>query len=385
MIHKILAITTIRSDYDLLSGIYRMLNANPDVEFRLLVGGAHLSPTYGMTISEIQRDGLPILREIECLLDSNSPSSRVKTGAILLNGMIDAMTVYKPDVVLYAGDREDALMAATACSYLKIPSVHFFGGDHSTDGNVDNPVRHAISKFSTFHFVSHPAHSRRLLRLGEASERIHIIGSPALDKFRAEPHLDKAEVLATLGAAHIENYAVMIHHSKLGEEDKAAEEVTTILTALRDLGVNALIGSPNTDAGGRHILQVYEQFRDTPGLVFYRNAPRSIFINLLRHAQFLIGNSSLGVMEAPTIPIPVINVGTRQRGRLAASNVIFVEPEAEAVESAIKQAQSPQFIASLQGIVNPYGDGYSVERAVNLILKLDYAKWLSKTQDPLEN
>lgn len=382
---KILAITSIRSEYDLMSGIYKALHQTPDVELRLLVGGAHLSATYGLSIEDIRRDELPILAEIECLLDSNTAASRVKTGAIFLQGMVDIISAYQPDVVLYAGDREDALMTATTCAYLKIPTIHFFGGDHSTDGNVDNPVRHAVSKLSTFHFVTHPAHSRRLLRMGEPADRIHVIGNPALDKFRAELPMMKDEVLGAIGATGFKDYAVMIHHPKLGEEGRAAEEVTAILTALRQSDIKVLIGSPNTDAGGRDILRVYDEFRDVKGFVFYRNAPRMLFVNLLRHAQFLIGNSSLGVLEAPSIPLPAVNVGTRQKGRLAANNVLFVDPDVAAIKGAVEKVRSPEFAAGLQGMVNPYGDGHSVNRAVKLITSLDYQRWLYKTEDPLEN
>jgi UDP-hydrolysing UDP-N-acetyl-D-glucosamine 2-epimerase len=381
---RILGITSIRSDYDLMSGIYQALNANPEVEFRLLVGGAHLSPTYGLSIADIRRDGLPILGEVECLLDSNTAASRAKTGAIFLQGAVGYMAAFQPDVVIYAGDREDALMAATACAYLKIPSVHFFGGDHATDGHVDNMARHAISKLSTFHFVTHPAHARRLMRMGESPSRIHVVGNPALDKFRAEPSMDKTAVLTQLGAPDFNEYAVMIHHPSFGEEDRSADEVTAILTALQQTGMKALVGSPNTDAGGRDILHVYDQYREHENFFFYRNAPRNLFVNLLRNARLLIGNSSLGILEAPTIALPVINVGRRQQGRMPAQNVIFVEPEEGAISEAIHRARSAEFISSLEGMVNPYGDGHSVSRSVGLILSLDYARWLPKTEDPLE-
>lgn len=382
---KILAITSQRSEYDLMNGIYQALHAKTGIEFGLLVGGAHLSPTYGLSVEDIRRDGLPIIGEVESLLDSNSASARVKTGAIFLQGAVDVIAAHKPDVVIYAGDREDTLMAAMACAYLKIPSIHFFGGHHSTDGNVDNPARHAISKLSTFHFVTHPAHARRLLRMGEPAERIHVVGNPALDKFRAETVIDKNEVLKQFGAAAFNDYAVMIHYPKSGEETRAIEEVTAILKALQNLGIKTLVSTPNVDATGRDILRIYDQFRDNDSFVFYHNAPQHLFVNLLRGAKLLIGNSSLGILEAPTIALPVVNVGTRQQGRMAANNVIFVDPDVGAIKTAIERARSAEFIASLEGMVNPYGDGHSVSRSVKLIMELDYARWLYKTEDPLEN
>lgn len=385
---KVLGVSCIRADYDLLSGIYRQLNKRPDVEFSLMIGGAHLSSTFGDSLQEVYTDELPILMSIESLIDSDMPSARVKTGAVFMQSAIDAISTYQPNVVIYAGDREDELVTAIICAYLKIPTIHFFGGQHAKDGNVDNPVRHAISKLSTFHFVSHQSHRARLLRLGEHPERISVIGSPAIDKFQTEPWLSKEEVIDYFGSAQEKsspkNYAVLIYHPILYEEQYAASEVRTILEELNKFDLHTFISSPNTDAGARQILQVYKEFEKSDSFTFYQNAPRNIFINLLRHAKFLIGNSSLGLLEAPSIPLPAINVGSRQKGRLAERNVIFVSANAEVIHENIQKALSPEFTEMLSDVKNPYGDGHSVRRAVERIRSLDYEKWLPKRHDPLE-
>ena len=385
---KVLGVSCIRADYDLLSGIYRRLNKMQDVDFRLMIGGAHLSSSFGDSLQEIHADELPILTSIESLIDSDMPSARVKTAAVFMQSAIDAISTYQPNVVIYAGDREDAFVTAMICAYLKVPTIHFFGGQHARDGNVDNPVRHAISKLSTFHFVSHQRHRERLLCLGEHSKRIFVIGSPAIDKFQTEPWLSKEEVIGYFGTTQEKssqrNYAVLIYHPVLHEEQTAASEARTILQALSKFDLHTFISSPNTDAGARQVLQVYEEYEKSEAFTFYQNAPRNIFINLLRHAKFLIGNSSLGLLEAPSIPLPAINVGSRQKGRLAERNVIFVSANAEEINDAIQKALSPEFADVLSDVNNPYGDGHSVERAVERIMSLDYEKWLPKWHDPLD-
>jgi UDP-hydrolysing UDP-N-acetyl-D-glucosamine 2-epimerase len=383
---KVLGISHIRSDYDLLSGVYRALQAKEDLEFQLIVGGAHLSSTFGNSVQEIKRDGLSILVGIQSLIDSDFPSARAKTAAVFMQSEVDAIASYKPDVVLYAGDREDTLATAIVCAYLKIPTIHFFGGQHATDGNVDNPVRHAISKLSTFHFVTNSIHRDRLLSLGEPPERIYVVGSPAIDKFRTEAWLSRRELFDSLQANHlkeISEYAVLIYHPILGEEQAAASEVRSIFEAVLETDLHLFVSSPNTDAGCREVLRVYEEFEGSPQVTLYQNASRRVFVNLLRHAQFLIGNSSLGLLEAPSIPLAAINVGSRQRGRLAADSVVFVSSSAKEIRQAIDKVLSAKFKDVLESVVNPHGDGHTVGRIVDLLMDLDYERWLFKREDPL--
>ena len=370
-----------------MSGVYKLLNEADDVDFGLLVSGAHLSDTFGYTIREVRQDGLPILAEIETLLDSDSPASRIKTASLLLQNSLHTIQAFKPDVLLFAGDREDVLILASIGSYLKIPTVHFFGGDHAADGNVDNPVRHAAAKLATAHFVSNDTHRQRLLRIGEPSCRIFVVGSPALDRFRSEPLLSKETLFARIGVQAFpasSGYAVMIHHPVLGLEDMAATEVETILHVLRRKEISTFVNIPNTDASSRSILRTYETLAGEPNVHFSKSLPNNEFVNLLRHADFLIGNSSLGLLEAPSIPLGVINVGMRQRGRMAAENVLFVDAEESALVQAIEHVRSREFAQILATVRNPYGDGHSVEQAVHLIRTTDWQAMLYKREDPLE-
>ncbi len=380
---RILAFTGIRSDYDLLSGIFRHLHKDPEFDIGLIVSGAHLSPTYGMSVQNIESDGIPIVARIESLLDSSSNASRLKSAAILLQGCLPFIETYQPDLILYAGDREDVMVGALSGAYLRIPTVHFFGGDHASDGNVDNPVRHATSKLSTFHFVSHPQHAQRLQRMGENPERIHIIGNPALDRFTSTPDIDKKDLLESLGQPAWDEYALVIYHAILGEERNAAQHFSQVLSALDSAGLPALVNYPNIDAGSREIIAVMDKWQNKRNIAFFKNLPSTQFTNLMRHASVMVGNSSAGLLEAPMIPLAAVNVGSRQRGRLAAANVIFVNQNENAIAEGIRQARSDEFQRQLQRVSSPYGQGDAIPKTLTALKNLPLRKLLRKTEDPL--
>ncbi len=382
---RILAFTGIRSDYDLMSGLYRAIHAHPHLELGLIVTGAHLSPTYGSTIQWIEKDLLPIVARIENLLDSDKPSSRLKSNSILIQSCLHHVEQFNPDVILYPGDREDAMAAAQIGAYLAIPTIHFFGGDHSTDGNVDNPVRHAISKLSSLHFVSHKSHEERLLKMGESSKRIFLVGSPALDKFLEESFQSKKNILRDLNRPDWEDYAVVIHHPLITCIQESGQHFEEILLALKRVKMKAFVSHPNIDAGNKQILSMIEKYKNDPDFIFYTTLNRNHFVNLLRHASLMIGNSSAGLMEAPSIPLGVINVGSRQKGRFAEKNVIFVDPDINSIIDGIEKVRSGGFQEQLTKVKSPYGKGDSVKKCLQLLEELNYSDYQYKREDPLCN
>lgn len=382
-IKKVLAFTGNRADYDLLSGVFIKLDEADGIDLKLLVSGAHLSLTYGYTVRHIEQDGLSILGRIESLIDSNTPSSRLKTLAILLHDCITLVNSYKPDLIIYAGDREEVMVGALVGSYLKIPTIHFFGGDHATDGNVDNPIRHATSKLSTLHFVTHRSHKQRLMTMGENEKRIHLIGNPALDKYRSTPTITRKEILKEFSLESWNEYAIVIFHPILGCEQDAGLHFKEILEALVHLKQNAFISYPNTDSGNKHIIEVIEQNKSNSCFYFYKNLDRNIFINLMKNAKYLIGNSSAGIFEAPFIGLPVVNVGLRQKGRLAAANVVFVDTDFNSIVNGVEKVISDDFVQKSKLIDSPYGDGDSIKKAVQLIKEIDVSKIIYKVEDPL--
>ncbi|OSM01903.1 putative UDP-N-acetylglucosamine 2-epimerase [Magnetofaba australis IT-1] len=368
-----------------MSGLYKRLHAANDFELKLLVAGAHLSPTFGRSIEQIRDDQLDILLTIETLLDADSRISRLKSASLLLTGAIDTVAQYDPDLILYAGDREEVIIGALLGAYLEIPTVHFFGGDHSRDGHVDHPVRHATSKLSTAHLVSLPEHEQRLLRMGEAPERVHCIGSIALDRFVEHQPAAEADALRQLGlddAFH--SYAVVIFHPLAEEKEHAAGYFEHILSALEEAKTPALVSAPNADQGHRDLLDVATRWRDRPGFFFYKNLPRALFLDIYKNARLLVGNSSSGIIEAASIPLPVVNVGMRQRGRLAGENVIFCNPDRAAIVQAIDEALGDSMAQRLTTLSNPYGDGRSIDRALRLLRELDLRALLPKREDVLD-
>ncbi|WP_312992260.1 UDP-N-acetylglucosamine 2-epimerase [Achromobacter animicus] len=384
---KILGFTSIRSDYDLMSTFYRLLNEDPGVDLRLLVSGAHLSPEKGMTVRDIRIDGFSILAEIETLISGDSSASRLKTASNLLSGGLDVVKAFAPDLIVYAGDREDVLIAAMIGGFLGVPTAHFFAGDHAVDGHIDNPVRHAASKLSSLCFASVEEHRHRLVAIGESSSRIHVIGSVALDKFVDEPAMDFDEVRKSIGPKNAglhKKAALFIFHPIADEISRADEFILNGVQALIDRGFHVYIGSPNTDPGNSHVEAAIRRLGLLPDVTVYGSIERALFINLFRHVDIIVGNSSAGILESPTLRIPAINIGQRQRGRLCASNVIFCEGERASIEAALERALSEDFQASLEGLANPYGDGKSARKAYDIIRSLDLTTLAVKWEDPLQ-
>lgn len=380
---RVLGITGIRSDYDLVSGLYRRLAADKDLDFRLLVGGAHLSKTYGYSVDLIREDGVPILATVENLIDADSASARLKSASIMLQSVVDLVAQWKPDLIIYAGDREEVWIGGLLGNYLEIPTVHFYGGDHTSSWHIDNPVRHATSKLSTFHVVTTEEHRLRLMAMGEPSARIAVLGSLALDNF-SEPVSD-GEPIKPIGFPRpIGDYALVLFHPDPSECNVAGRICRDILNEVKAAGLGACIGYPNTDAANRDIIDAYEEFRHEPRFFLYRNLRRSEFISLYKRARFIIGNSSSGILEAASVPIPAINVGLRQRGRRSGVNVLFVDADSGSIRRGIAAAQDPKFRKSILGMTNPYGDGHSCAKAYNLIVNTDFSAISQKVEDPLD-
>lgn len=383
---RILAISSIRSDYDLMSELFKKLNLDPEIDFGILVSGAHLSKTYGYSVDLIRKDKLRIIGEVESLIDGDSKSSRLKTASGFLSGSIDLIKVFDPDILIYAGDREDVLIASIIGGFLGIPTAHFFGGDHAADGHIDNPVRHAVSKLSTTHFVSIEQHKKRLQSIGEIASRIFVIGSIALDKFYSEEYISKEKLIEILGANEhaIEHpLAVMIFHPMEHEMNLVENYVKNAVNALIEAGFHVFISYPNTDPGSQKIIGVIAELQTRPELTVYKNLDRNTFVNLLRLSKILIGNSSTGILEAATLKLPVANIGDRQRGRLADENVLFIDGDLNSIRNAVDLIVTNEFQSKVSLVTNLYGNGDSSELAVDILKTFDFASFVAKVEDPI--
>jgi GDP/UDP-N,N'-diacetylbacillosamine 2-epimerase (hydrolysing) len=365
----VLGVTGIRSEYDIMSSVFRAISGHPDLDLQLVVTGAHLSEAYGSTINEIRADGFVVVDEIESLLNGDNASFRVKGLAIQLQGLVQTVARLKPDILLVLGDREEAMTTALVGAYMNIPVAHIAGGDRVI-GNVDDQIRHAVTKLAHLHFVTNQESKERILRLGEQPFRIFDVGNPGLDRLLEVPVVDASELSRCLGFEIVdgEPLIMLIQHVLSSEIDQAYEQMKVSLDSIKDLGIKTVLSYPNSDAGGQQMIRAIREYETLPFLYTAKNIPRLEFVNLMRRATCLVGNSSAGILEAPLLKLPVINVGNRQRGRLHAGNVQFVTHDKDCIVAAVRRAIFDQeYRASVAQCTNPYGDGHSSKRIADIL------------------
>lgn len=382
---KILAFTSIRSDYDLMTPLYKLLDNDKELDFKIIVSGAHLSPSFGYSINQIRQDRFDILLEIETLLSSDTGLSRVKSASLLLQNSLETIAKFNPDLMIYAGDREDVLVYAMIGGYLNIPTVHVFAGDHVEDGYIDNPIRHATSKLSTAHFVTLEEHKKRLVRMGEDSQRVFVTGNISLDKFVEFQPLEKKELKNIFKIEKgFNDFALLIFHPVTEEIKNVDMYFENILKNLEEKKINTFVSYPNVDEGNQKLLKVIERYKKNKNFIFYKNLDRNIFMSIYKHSKFIIGNSSSGICEAASLKIPAINVGMRQIGRYSDKNVIFCGTDYHEIEHAINKALSKEFLNDLITLKNSYGDGNSAIKAYDIIKTKDFKSMIAKIEDPLK-
>jgi GDP/UDP-N,N'-diacetylbacillosamine 2-epimerase (hydrolysing) len=368
-VKKILAVTGIRSEYDIMSSVFRAIDNHPNLDLQLVVTGAHLSEAYGHTIDEIHKDGFVVAEEIESLINGDQPSSRLKGLSIQLQGLVQAVARIKPDILLVLGDREESITTALVGAYMNIPVAHICGGDRVV-GNVDDQVRHAVTKLAHLHFVTNKESAERIIRLGEQPFRVFDVGNPGLDRLNEVPVIDIADLSARLGFSIAEGdpFILLIQHVISTENNQAYEQMRVSLEAVRELGIKTIISYPNSDAGGQQMIKAIQEYSSLPFIYAAKNFPRLEFVNLMRRASCLLGNSSAGILEAPLLKLPVVNVGNRQRGRLHAENVQFVPHEKEQIIKALQLAiYDEPYRKTVASCVNPYGDGKSSARIAHAL------------------
>ena len=368
---KILAVTGIRSEYFILQPVFEEIIKRDDLDLKVVVTGAHLSPIFGNTYKIIEKDGFEIIK-LETLLSSDSLAGRSKSLGIQIMGLTDIVSSEKPDWLLVLGDREESIATALIGTYMNIPVAHICGGDRVV-GNIDDSVRHAVTKLAHLHFPTTKENGDRILKMGEEPWRVHVVGNPALDSIRKQPELSYDYLNQKLGTKlnEKEPFILLIKHPLSSEYKKSKEQMRITLEAVAELKIKTIVIYPNSDAGSFGMINVINDFvKKYEFIKAFKTLPRDIFVNLQRKASVLLGNSSSGILEAPFLKLPVINVGNRQRQRQHAENIIFVPHDKELIKSAIKRALSDQsFIEMCRNCSNPYGDGYSGERIARIIAK----------------
>jgi GDP/UDP-N,N'-diacetylbacillosamine 2-epimerase (hydrolysing) len=374
---KILVVTGARSEYDILYPVLEKLNSDPFFDLQIIVTGAHLSENYGKTIENIERDRFVIADRIYNLINTDEKIGRVISLGNQIPALAQSFNRINPDIILVVGDREEAITVSLTGAYMDLPVAHIAGGDIAKDGNIDNSVRYATSKFAHLHFTILEQHRETLLKLGEDEWRIFTVGNPALDRFVSTEKLSRPEVAEKIGFdLGNEKYMVLIQHPIITDVENEAKNIRQTLDAVVESGLKCLINFPNSDAGNFAIIEAYRQYTSQyPNLFLFKNLDRKVYINMLRHASCLLGNSSSGIIEAPSIGLPVINIGSRQRGRVHAGNVIFTDNKKDEILAAIhKSVKDEKYITSMKGLKNPYGDGNSADKIVDVLRSVKLTK-----------
>jgi UDP-hydrolysing UDP-N-acetyl-D-glucosamine 2-epimerase len=367
---KIAVITGTRADYGHLYQIIKGIHDDPELELQLIVSSMHLSPEFGMTVKAIEKDGFPVAERVEMLLSSDTDegvSISMGLGAI---GFAKAYSRLRPDIIVILGDRFEIHAAASAAAPFRIPVAHIHGGE-STEGVIDELFRHSITKLSHLHFAATQVYADRIRQMGEKPENIFVTGAPGLDSIINLTLLSKDALAGELGIPSDMNWGVVTFHPATLETENTESSLKEILRALDSFPqVHWVFTFPNADTSGRTIIahiKAYAAEKGKQASVFISlGQPR--YLSVLKAAAVMVGNSSSGIIEAPSFELPVVNIGSRQEGRIRAKNVIDVpEGGRAAIIVAIRKALSREFRDTLKGLENPYGDGTASSRILQVL------------------
>ena len=372
---RVLYVTGTRADFGLMQRTLERIHADSRLELELCVTGMHLIESYGHTVNEIQAAGLPIAGTIPVKLDGSDGRSMAHAIADELHGMVELLASRRPDIVLLLGDRGEMLAGALAALHLNIPIAHIHGGELS--GTVDEPVRHAISKLSHYHFTSTEGARERLLRMGERPEQVFVTGAPGLDGIIDEARADRDALCRTYGFDVTRQIAMLVFHPVVQEAKQAATQAQTLLETLLQHGYQIIAMMPNSDAGGSAVRQLLEDSRHQQDIRVLTHLGRERYLDHLAMVDLLAGNSSSGIIEAASFGLPVINVGSRQSGRERSKNTFDAEPTAISLTHAIAQARN----RGRSSCSNVYGDGRAASRITDLLAKLPLGPHLLSKQN----
>lgn len=365
---RICIVTATRAEYGLLKPVILKLQSKKDFDVRVAVTGAHLSPEFGLTYCEIEKDGIPMDKKIEILMSSDTPSAISKSMALGLIGFADYFSESKPDGILLLGDRYEMLAVACAAMNEGIPIIHLHGGE-TTEGAVDEVIRHALTKMSYLHMTSTETYRRRVIRMGEEPDRVFCVGALGVENALHTKLLEKTDLEKALQIELDTPYAIVTFHPVTLEKNSAKTQTIELLEALEEFpDWKFIITKANADKGGRIINQMLDSYAlshknvkiyDSLGIVRYLSA--------LKYSRMVVGNSSSGLIEAPSFHVPTVNIGSRQKGRIQADSIINCPPEKKDILNAMKKADDARFRQGLENMQNPYGDGKTSDKIIRII------------------
>lgn len=364
----IAVLTGSRGEWGYIRPVLRLIDQDPNLSYAIIATNMHLLPEFGMSVHEIERDGFRVAERIYMTFDGYNAITMTKSLACLLLELPTVLSRMKPDILLLAGDRGEQLMGAVAGLHLGIAVAHIQAGELS--GNVDGIVRHSITKLAHIHFAANEEFANRVRRLGEQEFRIFLSGAPLVDELVKDLVTPLPELRDRYRLNGDERLILAVQHPVTEEESAAGEQVAETLHALFEVGWPTIFIYPNADAGSELIRGQLATLK-RPNVRFFRNLPRQDYLGFLKMASVMVGNSSSGIMEAPSFGTPCVNVGRRQQGRPQAANVINVGYSRQQIVAAIREATQPAFVERAKKAVNPYGDGHASERIVKVFREIE--------------
>jgi UDP-hydrolysing UDP-N-acetyl-D-glucosamine 2-epimerase len=365
-VRTIAAVTGARSDYGLLVPVLKGIVDDPTLRLMLLVTGMHLAPDFGLTVREVEQD-FEIAERIEMLVASDTPEAISKSVGLGMIGFAQAYSHRRPDLLLVLGDRFETLAAVMAALAFTIPVAHIGGGE-ATEGAIDDAIRHAITKMSHLHFTAIKEYGRRVIQMGEEPWRVAITGALGVDRIHSLIPVAIDELERRIGLT-LQNAPLLVtFHSTTLDLGQAEAQAKELLAALESVGLPIVFTAGNADTEGRVINDCVRDFVTRhPNARFVTNLGTAAYLSLMHRSVAMVGNSSSGIIEAASFELPVVNVGSRQQGRVCGRNVIHTEVEAEAIVHAVRLATSPAFRESLRGLKNIYGDGHATVRILEVL------------------
>jgi GDP/UDP-N,N'-diacetylbacillosamine 2-epimerase (hydrolysing) len=369
MTRKICVITGTRAEYGLLRWVMQGIKDDPVLTLQVIATGMHLSPEFGLTYREIEKDGFQIDRKVEMLTSSDTPVGIAKSMGLGLIGFADALNELRPDLIVALGDRFEIFAAVAAALVARIPVAHLHGGE-TTEGAFDEAFRHSITKMSHLHFVAAEEYRQRVIQLGEPPDRVFLVGGLGIDAIKRTALLDREALETSLDFRFGAKNLLVTFHPVTLEHQSSAQQMAELLAALSQLGegTHLIFTMPNADNGSRELARMVDEFVATHSNArAYTSLGQLRYLSCMQQVDAVVGNSSSGLAEAPSFAIGTVNIGDRQRGRLKAQSVIDCPPQRQAILAAIRTLYSADFRLSLPTTVSPYGDGGASQKILQVL------------------
>ena len=371
---KILYITGTRADYGLMKSVLREVENHSHLNLEIVATGMHLMPEFGMTINEIKKDGFRI-HEIDATYEKDNKESMANFIGKFIQLLTKKAREIKPDIIMLLGDRGEMLAGAIVGAYLTIPVAHLHGGEITS--TVDEFSRHAITKLAHIHFPATENSAERIIQMGEDPANVFVVGAPGLDTILNKNLIEPTELSEKYNLDLSKSILLVVQHPVTTEVEDAPNQIRETLDVVVELKHQTILIYPNADAGGRRMIETIKEYEKYLYIKTFRSIPHKEYLSLMKITSVMVGNSSSGIIEAPSFGLPVVNIGSRQEGRQRAENVIDVEYDKEEIKAAIKKAlYDEEFKEKVKNCKNPYGDGKAGVRIADILSKIKIDKKL---------